>query len=329
MFDKFEEILKKTKEALKRLKPIFNLVVILFKVILSAVLVLVLITASDLVFNQGFEFSFMQPLYNFVINLILNTNWMGIFRGFMSLIFQAIFWFIILIISVVLIFSGGFSLKSRTNFLSKPTKIRFVRILRNFLVFFVLFLAIYDLSFSEIILTFEQVIFASAALIVTLAEDFINKKRTPYFIELEKSATKVIKLSDIFEIKNTFLKTNETSLIGATVVSKNRDDFAIEYFTVHPFREKLLLSPREKLTGDEIQYFCNVLNHIKLEFEPEKFEEFQIRIFTDSELYKFSNYISYNHLSGVVRHKFFIQDLYYDIKHYFELEKRIKKKNDE
>ena len=33
---------------------------------------------------------------------------------------------------------------------------------------------------------------------------------------------------------------------------------------------------------------------MKLEFEPAKFKEFKVRIFNNSELYKFVNYINYD-----------------------------------
>ena len=42
------------------------------------------------------------------------------------------------------------------------------------------------------------------ALIVTLVEDWIHKKRAPYIETLENEATRVVKLSEYFEIDSTY-----------------------------------------------------------------------------------------------------------------------------
>jgi len=323
MFDRFEKFIIGLISRIKKLKIVL---VIFGKVIFWLFIISVIvgtIAMFDYAGNEVFDFSFMKPLYSFVTSLFIETDWVLIYKWILRFIFDIlwiVYWIIILLVILELVLEY-----KKIIFLSNPTKIRFLKLIRNFLIFLVFFITLHDFLIDDNSTRGLSVFFGFLALVVTLVEDWIHKKRAPYIEALENEATTVIQLNEYFEIDNTYHDVYESSDIRAKVVTKSaglNTEYAIEYSTNYPTKSKILLVPVKELKKTEIMYFCKILNNMKLEFDPVKFKELKTRIFVNNELYKFVNHINYDYLSGVERKRYFIQDVYYDIKHYYELQTR-------
>ncbi len=323
MFDKFEQSLINLINQIKKLKKALVFFGNVFFWFFLAGVVVGIIVFIDFIGNESLDFVFMKPLYSFVKSLLFETDWILIYKWILRFIFN-ILWIVYWIIILLVLFELFLEYKKVIS-LSNPTKIRFLKLVRNFLIFIVFFITLYDFLVDDISTRGLSVFFGFLALAVTLVEDWIHKKRAPYIEALENEATRVIQLSEYFEIDNTYHDDFESSDIRAKVVTKSaglNTEYAIEYFTNYPTRSKILLVPIIELKKTEIMYFCKILNNMKLEFDPIKFKELKTRIFVNDELYKFANHINYDYLSGVERKRYFIQDVYYDIKHYYELKER-------
>lgn len=332
MFDQFEEIVKDFVDFYHKWTNRFKKVFIkLLWLLFWVAIVIGMIMFVDWIKDETLNFNFMSLIYNLGLRFVENTNWSNVLIWIMTLILNG-FYISFLILILPTLFIVYIESKDKVVFLSNPTKTRFLKLMRNFLVFFVFFLAAYSFVNPNSDLEIVSVLYGFMALVVTLIEDRIHKRRIPYIRMLEEIATEVIKLSDYFSIESTFISGYENREERAIIVSRvveNKKELAIEYFTKHPVRSKILLVPNVSLEENKIKYFSKVLNNMKLEFQPDKFKEFKIRVFKDSKLYEHYKYINYDYLSGDVRNKYLIQDVYYDIKHYILLEQNNTKKEED
>ncbi|MDY0277183.1 MAG: hypothetical protein RBQ97_03780 [Acholeplasma sp.] len=323
MFDKFEKSLINLINQIKKLKKALVFFGNAFFWFFLAGVVVGIIVFIDFIGNESLDFVFMKPLYSFVTSFLFDTDWTRIYKWIMKL-FLHVLWTMQWIIMILILLELFLEYK-KIIFLSNPTKIRFLKLVRNFYIYLVFFITLYDFLIDDDSTRGLSVFFGFLALIFTLVEDWIHKKRAPYIEALENETTKVVKFSEYFEIDNTYYDDFESSDIRAKVVSKasgKNKEYAIEYFTNYPTKSKIILVPLIELDKIQVTYFCNILNNMKLEFEPDKFKEFKVRIFTNTDLYKYVKHINYDFLSGVIRNKYFVQDVYYDIKHYYELSQR-------
>ena len=325
MFDKIEKRVNDLCEKSKKIT--YKILKVLLKVLGWVMLILFaigIVVFIDFVGNEILDFNFMKPFYDIVKNVYEGIDWVQFYTWILNFIFR--------VISIVLTIFGipafivlYIEWKDKVEYISKPTKARFLKLARNSLVFFVFFIALFDYLVADAGLKFIALSYGLFALIVTLYEDWIHKKRIPYLKTLEDITTSIVNLGDYFAIESTYMSGDEKRDEKAIVVSRGMGeniDYAIEYFTKHPYRSKMILVPINTMDNKVISYFCKVLNNMKLEFDPEKFKEFKVRVFSNAELYDYVNHINYDFLSGIERNKYLIQDIYYDIKHYVQLEDR-------
>jgi|GEM_PF-7099263 hypothetical protein len=117
---------------------------------------------------------------------------------------------------------------------------------------------------------------------------YLQGKKDQYIIELQKDASKKLKILDLFEVKETKTEYNEEKKDQLQDVSIVVND-GQKHLYFKTSKGGIELIPKSKMSDAELRYICHIINY-NLEA---KITDIEIYIFENKEIYKYSEFIDY------------------------------------